>query len=141
SVLMTLAGAGASIGCIPAGCAYGREVFWTDGWLWQLRVDWPDATLINNPRLPTQLFMLIWLLVCLLIIWVAHTRHWRYSQGNRTLALWITLFAVGDFFIQFARADLMPVFGPLRAAQWADVALALLGAGLLSLRNPPDTSA
>jgi prolipoprotein diacylglyceryltransferase len=139
-VLMTLAGVGASAGCIPAVCAYGREVFWTDGWLWQLRVDWPDATLINNPRLPTQLFMLIWLLVCLRIVWVAHTRHWRYSQGNRALALWVILFAVGDFIIQFARADLMPVFGLLRAAQWADVALVLLGASLLNPGNQPGMS-
>jgi prolipoprotein diacylglyceryltransferase len=121
-VLFTLAGIGASVGCIPAGCAYGREVYWTDGWLWSLRADWPDATLINNPRLPTQLCMALWLGVCLCIVWLARTRHWRIAQGGWMLLSWVTLFALGDFIIQFARADAMPMLGPLRISQWADVA-------------------
>ena len=139
-MLMTLAGLGASVGCIPVGCAYGREVYWTDGWLWQLRVDWPDATLINNPRLPTQLFMVIWLLVCILIVWVAQRRHWHIAQGSRMLVLWVALFALGDFVIQFARADAMPMLGSLRAAQWMDVAFVLLCAGALGLRHRPAKS-
>jgi prolipoprotein diacylglyceryltransferase len=140
-VLMTLAGLGASVGCIPVGCAYGREVYWTDGWLWQLRVDWPDATLINNPRLPTQLFMVIWLLVCILIVWVAQRRHSHIAQWNRGLVLWVALFALGDFVIQFARADAMPMLGSLRAAQWMDIAFVLLCAGVLGLRRRPAKSA
>jgi prolipoprotein diacylglyceryltransferase len=58
-------GIAASLGCIPQGCGAGREVFWIDGTLpWLLRVDWPDATLMRNPRLPTQIFTVIWLAAC-----------------------------------------------------------------------------
>ena len=60
-----LVGVAASLGCIPQGCGAGCEVFWTDGMLpWLLRVDWPDATLMRNPRLPTQIFTAIWLAAC-----------------------------------------------------------------------------
>jgi prolipoprotein diacylglyceryltransferase len=130
ALLLTLAGMGASVGCIPAGCAYGREVYWTDGWLWQLRVDWPDATLINNPRLPTQLFMLTWLLTCLLIIWLTIRHRWRFAE-NDTGLMWVVLFGMGDFVIQFARADEMLMLSSLRAAQWADIVLILLCATIL----------
>ena len=121
-LLVTLVGMGASLGCISHGCAYGREVFWTDGWLWQLRVDWPDAYTIDNPRLPTQLFTLGWLLVCLILVaWQA-----RRSRTPR-LALWLLLFAAGDFTLQFLRIDPVPSIGPLRAPQWADAILACAG--------------
>ena len=121
-VLLTLVGIGASVGCIPAGCAYGREVYWTDGWLWSLRADWPDATLINNPRLPTQLCMALWLGVCLFIVWLIWARRRHTAQRHWMLPSWIALFALGDFIIQYARADAMPMLGPLRISQWADLA-------------------
>ena len=135
-VFATLTGIGASAGCIPVGCAYGREVFWTDGWLWQLRVDWPDAYLIDNPRLPTQLFMIAWLALCLIVMCVAYARHLRVAQKGWALALWVMLFAIGDFAIQFARADAMPTLGPLRAAQWADVLFIALGSVAIVWQPP-----
>jgi phosphatidylglycerol:prolipoprotein diacylglycerol transferase len=139
-VLATLAGIGASIGCVALGCGYGREVYWTDGWPWQLRVDWPDAYLINNPRLPAQDFMIVWLAICLVAVWVATARHWRIARAGRALLLWALLFSIGDFALQFIRADAVPVLGPLRAPQWADIALAAgcgiaLGGSVLSCHN------
>ena len=131
-VLATLIGIGASLGCVSHGCAYGREVFWTDGWLWQLRADWPDAYTINNPRLPTQLFMLAWLVACLAI-----TR-WRGRAGGMRIAgLWLVLFAVGDFSIEFLRIDATPILGSLRAGQWADIVLMVTGILALILRMRP----
>lgn len=132
-VLATLTGIGASGGCISAGCAYGREVFWTDGWLWSLRVDWPDAYLINNPRLPTQEFMIVWLLVCFIAVMVAQARGWQIARAGRSLLLWTLLFACGDFILQFTRADVVPSLGLLRLPQWADVTLALTSAVYLTL--------
>jgi hypothetical protein len=62
---MCLVGVAASLNCIGLGCGAGREVFWTDGaLLWLLRVDWPDAMGVRNPRLPTQLFAAAWLAAC-----------------------------------------------------------------------------
>jgi len=124
-VMAALIGIGASMGCIPNSCAYGREVFWTDGWIWQIRADWPDAYTLSNPRLPTQIFMIVWLVLSLLIIGVVLFRHSGKMSRTDTpiLAVWTLWFALGDFLIQFLRADVQPIFGMLRATQWADMLL------------------
>jgi prolipoprotein diacylglyceryltransferase len=154
----------ASIGCIPNGCAYGREVFWQiDGeqsLAWLLRADWPDATLVNNPRWPAQALLAGWMLAgtALLFFWT----WWQGDKVTRTgqdhlvtspippLVLrsgtriaglsplhLVIFFAFGDFLIQFLRGDpaLMP--GGLRIYQWFDVALAGLAAILLIARQRP----
>ena len=128
-ILASLIGIGASIGCIPSGCAYGREVFWTDGWVWSLRADWPDMYSINNPRLPTQLFMALWLALCAMAALLIYLYLRRRNSPHLEIAaiLWICGFAVGDFVIQYLRVDPMPVFGSWRAGQWADCVLATLG--------------
>lgn len=130
-----LAGIGASIGCAAQGCAYGREVFWTDGLAWALRADWPDATLTGNPRLPAQAFLAAWMGLA----WLAALALLRAPGRGRPLQpepapvlVWIGLFALGDFAIQFCRADAAPVWLGWRAPQWADLALLGLAAVLLA---------
>jgi prolipoprotein diacylglyceryltransferase len=135
--LATLIGIGASVGCIPNGCAYGREVFWQDGWGWDFRVDWADAYLINNPRLPTQLFMAGWLVIVSIVSYVL-TRH----REAPFIGIWLIMFALGDFAIQSVRADAMLTLAGLRAPQWADMGLAACGTLILlaeRIRRPPLT--
>jgi prolipoprotein diacylglyceryltransferase len=143
----SLIGIGASLGCIPNGCAYGREVFWTNGWVWALRVDWPDAYMLNNPRLPTQVFMIAWLLLCLLLVIASRSLSSRSSKHPKrngaptvkvaqdhdtrravegyVVLLWVSFFAIGDFIIQFSRADAQQMFAGLRWSQCADAVLFL----------------
>jgi prolipoprotein diacylglyceryltransferase len=133
-VLASLVGMAASLGCIPNGCAYGREVFWTNGsaWPWALRADWPDIYQVNNPRLPTQLFMAAGLLVLLIVV---VSRRKRHGMGNGMLAAWLVWVALLDFGIQFLRADDMLVLGALRVQQWADIVLfTIAGLWLIGLR-------
>jgi prolipoprotein diacylglyceryltransferase len=120
-VLVTVA---ASLGCIEVGCAYGREVFWqTDGeasLAWQLRVDWPDAYQVRNPRWPTQIFMSFWMMGCGLIC--------RLTRLHFP-SIMILGFGLGDFIIQFLRGDPAFLLGPFRIYQWFDlvfIALSLL---------------
>ncbi|MCS6846253.1 MAG: prolipoprotein diacylglyceryl transferase [Anaerolineae bacterium] len=148
-----LVGIAASIGCIPNGCAYGREVFWqTDGehsLAWLLHADWPDAYSISNPRWPTQMFMAGWLAVAG-ASWAVLTRgqgdRETRRQGDRETRynycypvplsplLLVTLsFAVGDFLIQFLRGDPAPVLAGLRIYQWFDLALLAFATALLIL--------
>jgi prolipoprotein diacylglyceryltransferase len=122
-------GIAASIGCIPNGCAYGKEVFWVDGAAWLLRVDWPDAYTINNPRLPTQLFMAAWQAGILLISKKVAGRSQKF------LPLYFLLFAAGDFAFQFLRGDAGPLWFGLRAAQWLD--LGIIAFAVLAIRAKP----
>ncbi|MCL4505901.1 MAG: prolipoprotein diacylglyceryl transferase [Chloroflexi bacterium] len=132
-ILASLIGIGASIGCIPSGCAYGREVFWTDGWVWSLRADWPDMYSINNPRLPTQLFMAGWLALCAVIVLLVFfvMRRRRSHDLEIIVALWVVCFAAGDFVIQFLRMEPAPVIGPWRVGQWADGVMFAFGVAWL----------
>lgn len=132
-----LVGIAASIGCIPNGCAYGREVFWqTDGEhspAWLLRADWPDAYSIHNPRWPTQAFMALWLApvgVLLAAMWIRATRR-RTPLRLHHLLIPLALIALGDLLIQFLRADPAPAFAGLRVYQWLDLAMILLAAAIL----------
>ncbi|MGQ9903755.1 MAG: prolipoprotein diacylglyceryl transferase family protein [Anaerolineae bacterium] len=128
AALASLVGIGASIGCISNACAYGREVFWTDGILWHLRVDWPDAYWTSNPRLPTQTLMAAWLVMCIAIPAVPS---FRGKGAPHPLILWTVLFSAGDFILQFGRADPASTLLGLRSGQVLDIALFAVGSGLI----------
>jgi prolipoprotein diacylglyceryltransferase len=104
--------AASALGCIANGCLYGREVFWPEA-LWFLRVDWPDAYLIRNPRLPLQLLQAAGAGLSL----SAYTRWFRSALAQ------IWLLALIDVLLQFGRGDFQLIFGPLRLEQWIDVAI------------------
>lgn len=130
-LLAALVGVGASVGCIQAGCAYGREVFWQDGGMsgigWLLRADLPDAYSIPNPRWPTQAMMVVWLMV-LLLVFLAQRRRDAEIKSNPlrlrvcAVSVFFAFFLIGDFFMQFFRADPASgvMFG-LRGSQGLDV--------------------
>ncbi|MCS7056551.1 MAG: prolipoprotein diacylglyceryl transferase [Thermoflexales bacterium] len=119
-----LVGIAASIGCIPNGCAYGREVFWqTDGehsLAWLLRADWPDAYTIQNPRWPTQALMALWLAAIGVVHLILEARHRSGSCFPHLLGL-LGCASLGDFLIQFLRGDPAPMLAGLRLYQWLDL--------------------
>lgn len=127
---LSLVGIAASVGCIPNGCAYGREVFWqTDGehsLAWLLRADWPDAYSSANPRWPTQAFMASWL-AATGVSWAVWTGLRAKGRGGSSVlpafGFAILCFATGDFLIQFLRGDPAPVLVGLRIYQWLDLGL------------------
>jgi len=116
SAAFVLVAIAASLGCIEAGCAYGREVFWqTDGeasLAWQMRVDWPDAYQVRNPRWPTQVLMAAWMAGCGTVLWLAKVR---------VPEVLVPCFAIGDFSWQFLRGDSAALLGPFRIYQWLDL--------------------
>ncbi len=131
--LASLVGIGASIGCISNACAYGHEVFWTDGIMWHLRVDWPDAYWIGNPRLPAQILTAAWLIVCIAIPAVASLR----TRGTvHLLIIWTLLFSAGDFVLQFGRADPTSMLLGLRIQQVLDIGLFALALSLSATGRP-----
>ena len=123
SAAFALVAIAASLGCIEAGCAYGREVFWqTDGeasLAWQMRVDWPDAYQVRNPRWPTQVLMAAWMAGCGLVLWLAKAR---------APEVLLPCFAIGDFGWQFLRGDSAALLGPFRIYQWLDLIFIVISA-------------
>jgi prolipoprotein diacylglyceryltransferase len=119
-VLASLVGAAAAAGCVPHGCGYGREVWWTEPALWPLQVDWPDAYRVNNPRLPAQLALAAWLAFSFSAAALAGRKR---RAAAFAAPLWLALFAAGDFALQFARGDAAPIAAGLRAPQWLDMLL------------------
>lgn len=132
AVAPLLAGLAASLGCIDAGCGAGREVFWTDGALWALRVDWPDAILTRAPRLPSQGLLALWLLASLAVL-----RVWRPNGPNWLAAAAAGLCAAGDLLTQFTRAESAFFWSGLAIEQWLDVAILCAFVALVFLHTRP----
>jgi prolipoprotein diacylglyceryltransferase len=139
---LLLVGIAASIGCIPNGRAFGREVFWqTDGagsLAWLLRADWPDATLTRNPRWPAQALLAGWLTLGLVVLM---RLSWKLGQNKSMLVMPVALlwFAGGDFMVQFTRGDAVLMLANVRIYQGFDVMLAVVSILVLTrqiLRKP-----
>ncbi len=127
-----LAAIGVSFGCAQAACAYGREVGFGDGLAWLLRVDWPDAYGISNPRIPTQLILAAWMGGGLLILALM-----RHRPDKLDIIPAVTLwFALGDILIQFMRSDPTPMWFGLRAQMTLDGILILSAVLAFARRRP-----
>lgn len=124
------------IGCFFAGCCYGRET--------QLpfAVVFPAGSIApaGVPLWPTQLISSAGDgLICLLLLWYARRPRRPGSVG----LLYLTLYGVGRFAVEFIRNDYQAVLGPLSYAQIISLAVAVVaavlwlvrGAGPLSTKN------
>lgn len=112
--------------CAAGRCAYGAAVpFMSDyppGMTW----DAPDIYNVIEPRFAVQpmgaaLSLIVWALMLL-----ALRRDWfpRWRVGLALIMVSLISFGLG-----FLRGDTMPVWGALRADQWLDAGVALLGMG------------
>lgn len=112
------------IGCFLAGCCYGKQTssFWG--------VVFPENSLAPSgvPLLPTQLFSSAgnFLLMFLLLL---HYKH-RKRVGD-TGFLYMLLYGVGRFFIEFLRADERGNVGILSTSQF--ISLFIVAAAVLLL--------
>lgn len=115
---ITLAHAFGRLGCLCAGCCHGKV---TDAWYGMYHV------YLKQKTVPVQLFEAVFLLVlCAFLTW----RFFKGRKGN--LALYLMLYAVWRFFIEYLRADdrgatVVPFLTP---SQLTAVVLFVLGAGL-----------
>lgn len=118
------------IGCFLAGCCYGRE---TDSFL---GVRFPEGSLAPSgvKLLPTQLFSSAgdFLIVILLLVYD------KKKQGTgKTGALYLLLYGIGRFAIEFLRADERGAVGMLSTSQLISIFVIVLAAVLLSRKKKP----
>jgi prolipoprotein diacylglyceryltransferase len=117
--------AAAALGCIPNGCLYGRELFWSDA-LWPMAADWPDAYLIRNPRIPVQALLAVLAFGAALL---------ARSQAVTVPGV-VALLAAGDFGLQFWRGDAATALFGVRFEQALDVAILCASAVVQSVFFP-----
>lgn len=115
------------IGCFLAGCRYGRE---TDSFL---GVVFPAGGLAPSgvKLLPTQLISSAGdFLIMAVLLWY----HKRNKCAGNVSALYMVLYGVGRFLIEFLRSDDRGGIGMLSTSQWISLVIVAL-AVVLFVRN------
>lgn len=117
---VALAQAFGRVGCFLAGCCYGKE---TDSWLGVVFTN-SDFAPNGVKVLPTQLFMAVGdLLIMMILLWYAS----RKPMRGRTSMLYLILYSVGRFGIEFLRNDNRGTVGVLSTSQFIAVFTLLIG--------------
>ena len=108
------------IGCFLAGCCYGRE---TDSFL---GVVFPEHSMAPSgvKLLPTQLFSSAgdFLIMVILLLYSRKKR-----ERGRTGALYMILYGIGRFLIEFLRADDRGTVGSLSTSQFISIGIVAVG--------------
>ena len=111
---VALAQALGRVGCFLAGCCYGKE---TDSCLGVVFTN-SDFAPNGVKLLPTQLFMAGGdLIIMAVLLWYAAKRPMR----GRTSAMYLILYSIGRFFIEFLRNDDRGTVGVLSTSQFIAV--------------------
>lgn len=109
------------IGCLCAGCCYGRP---TDAWY---GITFQSSNLAPNGirLIPTQIISSIGDFVfCGILLWYAG----RKPKAGRVGALWMLLYGVGRFVIEFLRNDYRGSIGVLSTSQIISIGIVAAGA-------------
>ncbi len=129
-VAMPLAQAIGRLGCLAAGCCYGRL---TDSFL---GLYLPDHDGVWQVRYPTQLMAAAGDLLIFAVLLLVERHGGRLRPDGRLALLYLILFGAKRFALDFLRGDaLPPVLGPLNSTQLVCAAGVLIAAGLLVWRQ------
>lgn len=125
---VALAQAFGRIGCFFAGCCYGIE---TNLWL---GVTFPSGSLApaGVKLIPTQLIMSVG---DFLIFYICYRNVNKGKHPEDTAAIYLILYSVGRFFVEFIRGDLRGEVGFLSTSQFISLFIFVLGAGLINYRQ------
>ena len=112
-----LAHAGGRVGCLMAGCCYGMEY------------TGPCAVVLDGvSRLPTQIMEAVFLVILAVVLIAVYLKKPR--RGVVT-GLYMTIYAVWRFVIEFFRADYRGNVGPLSTSQFISLFILAFGVYLL----------
>lgn len=134
TVALLLIGLGAWIGCLAAGCGYGKEVDSLANYPRWMTSELVDVFGIVAPRYNTPYFGMLlcgigFVLVLLSVIW--RRRSPDDTRNPRRFWLLVVILSMGMLLIGFYRADHTIVVYGLRADQLLDVIMLLWGLVLL----------
>ena len=108
------------IGCLCAGCCYGRE---TDAWY---GITFHDAHFAPNgvKLIPTQLISSVGdLAICGILLWYASKK----PKTGRVASMYMLLYGVGRFAVEFLRNDYRGSIGALSTSQIISIGIVAVG--------------
>ena len=126
------------IGCFLAGCCYGKE---TDSWF---GITFTESNFAPNhvKLFPSQLVMSAGdFIIAAILFWYAK----KDRTKGKTSALYLMLYSVGRFFVEFTRNDDRGFVGALSTSQFIGIFIFVVGAvaffGLIPMweKKKPET--
>lgn len=109
------------IGCFFAGCCYGRE---TDAWY---GIVFHNSNFAPNgvKLIPTQIISSVGdFVICGILLWYASKK----PQAGRVACMYMLLYGVGRFAVEFLRNDYRGSIGALSTSQLISIGVVALGA-------------
>ena len=113
------------VGCLMAGCCYGREC--SESFF--LGIHFPEGAQapVGVPLYGTQIICIVLnVLLCLFLIWI----NYREKFAGMALSLYMILYSLGRFFVEFLRGDDRGAVGPLSTSQFIAIFTFVLGVAL-----------
>jgi len=114
------------LGCFAAGCCWGKECYLP--WGVRFRSNFAAPVPLDKPLHPVQLYESAADLVIFAVLYRLYTR--AHRPGD-TFALYLILYSIARFSIEFFREHEQPLVGPFSLTQW--IALGLLATGTIML--------
>ena len=114
------------IGCFLAGCCYGRT---TESWF-GIAFQHSNFAPNNVKLIPTQLISAVGMFLIAAVLFVFDRKN---TKKGRVGALYLILYSIGRFFVEFLRNDYRGTVGPLSTSQVISIFILLIGIGLFVL--------
>lgn len=125
---LPLAQAIGRIGCFFAGCCYGRETNLTIGVIFKEGSLGPTDAAV----LPTQIFSSIFdFLLFILLLWYCK----KERKDGRAFSLYLILYSIGRFLIEFLRGDPRGFIGTLSTSQFISIFVFIFGVVLYNFEK------
>lgn len=125
---ITIAHAFGRLGCLCAGCCYGKK---QDGFpgLW-MQV-WENGRTVEGYYLPTQLYEALFLFaLCAVLTYLAYSK--KYKRPTDNLAIYLVAYGVWRFFLEYLRADDRGQYiGVLSPSQFWSLLMVIIGVFML----------
>lgn len=124
------------LGCFAAGCCWGKVCYLP--WGVHFRSDFASPVPLDKPLHPVQLYESA---ADLLIFGFLYYRFGRPHRSGQVIGLYLVLYSIARFVIEFFREHEQPLVGPFSLTQWIALALCALGAIFLLRTKEPHTAA
>lgn len=118
------------LGCFAAGCCWGREC--TLPWGVRFRSDEAAPVPLDRTLHPAQLYESA---LDLLIFAFLYRQAGRAAKPGRLIGLYLVLYSVARFIVEFFREHEQALVGPFSLTQWISLGLLLTGLAILFLNG------